>query len=521
MKKNLIKKVFAVSLSIAMACSFLPTANPVTASAAAPYVSLKTTFKTLKVGQKYKMTLKNNTINWKIRKVETTNKPIATVYGKTTSYVMIKGKSEGRATIRVHLRTTERKRNNTKTLRCRVKVVPAEQQTEPVQTEATVTTQAQLTEALNNVNLTKINIKPAGAVNFTIPEGTHSNVELVVDAPQSDIENNATFKSIQIDNIKPETWTERGKNNTFTVRAQKANIVIAGTAVVNRITFATAGEGKVTLNGGTLNGVTLSAKVTLNITGTKAANTSSIPVEIDAAAADSAVTTDVPADIRTSVKISVVFEKNATGSTLTFTAPNITAAITNRTSAVIVVTRSNGTPITIPVHASNYQVSSGTSTTAPTTPTYPSGGGSTGGSGTSSVSKVPYTVPSTAFEVTSPSAVRVTRVTSGTSITTTTVKVSFAMEEGANIVSGAGIKYQIQVSDGTKVKATQWEKYTGPVNEYPLEILNANKDAEEVTVKVSFCYDKDTFVDKNGNKIYEYDGEAITRTVKATIIDRQ
>ena len=83
MKKNLIKKVFAVSLSIAMACSFLPAANPVTASAAAPYVSLKTTFKTLKVGQKYKMTLKNNKINWKIKKVETTDKTIATVYGKT------------------------------------------------------------------------------------------------------------------------------------------------------------------------------------------------------------------------------------------------------------------------------------------------------------------------------------------------------------------------------------------------------------------------------------------------------
>ena len=91
MKKNLIKKVFAVSLSIAMACSLIPAANPVTASAAAPYVSLKTTFKTLKVGQKYKMTLKNNTINWNIIKVETSDKTICTVYGKTTSSVMLKG----------------------------------------------------------------------------------------------------------------------------------------------------------------------------------------------------------------------------------------------------------------------------------------------------------------------------------------------------------------------------------------------------------------------------------------------
>lgn len=238
MKKNLIKKVFAVSLSIAMACSFLPTANPVTASAAAPFVTLKTTFKTLKVGQKYQMTLKNNTINWKIRKVETTNKPIATVYGKTTKQVMIKGKSEGRATIRVHVRTTERKKNNTKTLRCRVKVVPAQTTTpEPTQTEATVTTPEELTTALSNTNIAKITIKPAGAVNFTIPQATYSNVDLVVDAPQSDIDNSATFKSVRIDNIKAETWTERGKNNTFDIRAAKASIKVEEGAVVSRITL--------------------------------------------------------------------------------------------------------------------------------------------------------------------------------------------------------------------------------------------------------------------------------------------
>lgn len=513
MKKNLIKKVFAVSLSIAMACSFLPTANPVTASAAAPYVSLKTTFKTLKVGQTYKMTLKNNTINWKIRKVETTNKPVATVYGKTASQVMIKGKSEGRATIRVHVRTTERKRNNTKTLRCRVKVVPASDQVvTPVQTEATVTTQAELTDALNNANLTKINIKAASG-DFTIPEGTHSNVDLVVDAPQSDIENSATFKSIQINNIKPETWTEKGKNNTITVNAPKANIVIGATGVVNRIKFASGvTEAKVTLNGGTLNGVTLSAKIKLNIGGTKAANTSSIPVEIEAGAADSEITTDVPADIRTGVKISVVFEKNATGSTLTFTAANITAAVTNRTGKVINITRANGSTIQVPANASNYQVSSGTTSGGgTTTPTYPSGGGSTGGSGTSSVDKVPYQVPDNAFNVTTPSAVKVASTVSGAA--TITTKVNIERNTNVNIISGASVRYQIQVSDGKNVQVSNWKTYDNTeasVNE-KIVISNGNADASKVTIKVSFCYLASS-VYKDNTHTYAYDSDPIVKT---------
>ncbi len=471
MKKNLIKKVFAVSLSIAMACSFLPTANPVTASAAAPYVSLKTTFKTLKVGQKYKMTLKNNTINWKIRKVETTNKPVATVYGKTTKQVMIKGKSEGRATIRVHVRTTERKRNNTKTLRCRVKVVPAQEVvTPPTQTEVTVTTPEALAEALNNANLTKITIKPAGAVNFTIPQGTYSNVDLVVDAPQSDIDNSATFKSIQIDNIKPETWTERGKNNTFNVRSSNASFKIESGAVVNRIAFAAAGAGKVALNGGTLNGVTVSAKVSLNISGTKAEGAPAIDISIESGATDSVVTTDVPANVTTSAKVSVVFEKNATGSTLRLQVAGISVVITNRTSKAIEVTRNDGSKTTAPV---------GTSTATSvntTTPTYPSGGGSTGGGSSTVTDAPPINTSSKAYNVTATSGAAV--VVSGVAIQATT-NVTIKKASDYVVVSDSAVtydvEYKIEVRNGNQLltsvlNANKW--------------IKANKDGATITVKV-------------------------------------
>ena len=515
MKKNLIKKVFAVSLSIAMACSFLPTANPVTASAAAPFVSLKTTFKTLKVGQKYEMTLKNNTINWKIRKVETTNKPVATVYGKTTKHVMIKGKSEGRATIRVHVRTTERKRNNTKTLRCRVKVVPAQQVvTPPTQTEVTVTTPEALAEALNNANLTKITIKPAGAVNFTIPQGTYSNVDLVVDAPQSDIDNSATFKSIQIDNIKPETWTERGKNNTFNVRSSNASFKIESGAVVNRIAFAAAGAGKVALNGGTLNGVTVSAKVSLNISGTKAEGAPAIDISIESGATDSVVTTDVPANVTTSAKVSVVFEKNATGSTLRLQVAGISVAITNRTSKAIEVTRNDGSKTTAPV---------GTSTATSvntTTPTYPSGGGSTGGGSSTVTDAPPINTSSKAFDV---------AVTSGTAITTSAgaiygIKLPVTLTQNPEysvFTSGSSysykLEYKVEVRNGNQLLSGSEEWIPMADNGKVIAVTNpsgeAFKDSATFNVQVVVRVAKGCEqLDKYGKVIKTYSDSAVIGT---------
>lgn len=496
MKKNLIKKVFAVSLSIAMACSFLPTANPVTASAAAPFVTLKTTFKTLKVGQKYQMTLKNNTINWKIRKVETTNKPIATVYGKTTKQVMIKGKSEGRATIRVHVRTTERKKNNTKTLRCRVKVVPAQTTTpEPTQTEATVTTPEELTTALSNTNIAKITIKPAGAVNFTIPQATYSNVDLVVDAPQSDIDNSATFKSVRIDNIKAETWTERGKNNTFDIRAAKASIKVEEGAVVSRITLNKAdAELNVVLNKGTVTGINLSTKGKLNVSGTKADGAAAIAISVAAEAAESTITTDVPADVSSSAKITVVFEKNAKGSTVRLLAANISITITNRTSANITVTRNDGTTRNVAANSTS------TITSAATTPVYP--GGSTGGSSSSTLQpgQVPDILASDAYVVST---------TSGSAITTSGGAFSFTIKSNKTVnlptvpsggsISAKKVDYKVEVFAGNT------NVYTG---EFVQASLNTDipcsvnlkeipSGVENLTIKVTMRIAKYTIYDSN------------------------
>ncbi len=132
MKKSFMTRVLAVSLSAAMAFSMSSASNLMTASAAST-VNLKTTFKTLKVNQTYKLTLKNNTLGWKITKVTTSNKKICTVYNKKASSVMLKGKGVGRAKIKVKVKTTKRKYpKNIKYMTCTANVKAADNTDKPV-----------------------------------------------------------------------------------------------------------------------------------------------------------------------------------------------------------------------------------------------------------------------------------------------------------------------------------------------------------------------------------------------------
>ncbi len=485
MKKNLIKKVFAVSLSIAMACSLLPAANPVTASAAAPYVSLKTTFKTLKVGKSYKMTLKNNTVSWKIKKVETTDKTIATVYGKTTSSVMIKGKSEGRATVRVKLKTSKRKKNNTKTLRCRVKVVTSTPSTvdptTPAQTDATVTTQQELTDALANTSITKITIKPAGAVNFTIPSGTYSNVDLIVDAPQSDITNSATFKSITVENIKPETWTENGVGNAFTWNALNGRFVVNKGASVRAVSISKP-NAKVAIHveEGTIATINVTAKVEISLTGKLAEGAAPIAISFSGAATDAKLTTAVKVAVTTFAKIAAIFEKGAEDSTIKLDAANISVDITNNTTKAIEVTKNNNTKQSV---SAGHK---GTVTAVATTTT--PGGSTSGGSSSSGTYK-----PATGIKVSTGSSIGVIldkRTVTPGSISTivSQAAINFTIK-GVETTSPSAVEYTINAINEAKgwrasVGGTGWKKMDASKKNDKGEVILSEKLVDAILENV-------------------------------------
>lgn len=121
MKKGIGKKILAATLSAALAFQATILLEPVAATA---QVALKASSKTLKIGEVYKLKLKNNTLNWKITKVSANHTDICKVSNKT-SYVKLKGKAAGKTTVRVTVRTAKKAAGtaNKKQLTCKVKVV--------------------------------------------------------------------------------------------------------------------------------------------------------------------------------------------------------------------------------------------------------------------------------------------------------------------------------------------------------------------------------------------------------------
>ncbi len=375
MKQKFVKKALAVVLSTAMTFSLSSAAHMQTASAAKKFVGLNTTFKTLKVGQSnYKLKLTNNTIGWKVTKAVSTDKSIVAVQKKAASYVTLKGKSAGRATIRVSLKTAARKTNNTKTLRCRVKVVetstttpttpePTTPSVDPVQSTAKVTTQTELDAALKNTAVTSITIDTTAAASFNIPSGQYNNVDLTVNAPNADVENSATFKSVT---IKNDTWTEKARGNSLRVEALKARVVVDAAASVAGITVTSANADIAIVVNGTAAGITVSAKAKLNLTGSA---TAKVPVTIAAAATGSELISAIPVILQAAANATIDLLAGAEESTVQVTSPSATVSVKNNTTKKITVTKADNSKSDVAAKGNlTVKPSTGTST------------GSTGGS---------------------------------------------------------------------------------------------------------------------------------------------
>lgn len=183
------------------------------------------------------------------------------------TYVALKGKKKGNTQIVVTLSRTAKKKTKTKTLSCKVKVKavntvqdPSDEPTTdtPAETSRTVDTQEKLEAALKETSLQSVTLKSDASAKFAIPEGNY-NMDLVVDAPNADVENRGVFKSINVKAIKEDTWREYAKGNRLVVDAIKARIIVQVNAAVERIQFLrTQAKVKLEVNG-TVNAVDFSA----------------------------------------------------------------------------------------------------------------------------------------------------------------------------------------------------------------------------------------------------------------------
>lgn len=338
--KNM-KKVFAFVLALAMILTtYQPTATY--AATKAPTISAKKM--TLQAGSKKTLTVKNAgknaTLKWSSSK-----KSVATVSKKG----VVKAVKAGTANVKCKVVTKSKKHY---TLTCKVTVKNAA-------VSKTVSTQKALASALKDKKVKNLTIKTDKEVAFNIPSGNYGKVNLTVDAPNADVVNAGTFKSINIKAIKPNTWKEKAKGNTITVTADDARIVVEAGASLSKVTVSQEG-GKIKIEAaGTIDAIQIDAavEVSLAVDGTvgevavsapakvavEGKTTAAIPIKVEETAKGADVTSSTPVEVKAATEISLNLSKGAEGSKVETTGENAQVAVKNETTDVIKVTTPAGT----------------------------------------------------------------------------------------------------------------------------------------------------------------------------------
>lgn len=374
--KNM-KKVFAFVLALAMILTtYQPTATY--AATKAPTISAKKM--TLQVGSKKTLTIKNAgknaTLKWFSSK-----KSVATVSKKG----VVKAVKAGTANVKCKVVTKSKKHY---TLTCKITVKNAA-------VSKMVSTQKALAAALKDKNVKNLTIKTDKEVAFNIPSGNYGKVNLTVDAPNADVVNAGTFKSINIKAIKPNTWKEKAKGNTITVTADDARIVVEAGASLSKVTVSQEG-GKIKIEAaGTIDAIQIDAAVdvSLAVDGTvgevavsapakvavEGKTTTAIPVKVEETAKGADVTSSTPVEVKAATEISLNLSKGAEGSKVETTGENAQVAVKNDTADVIKVTTPAGTKEVAKDTTSKVD-NTGKVTDTTTNTSGDNNGGSTGGS---------------------------------------------------------------------------------------------------------------------------------------------
>lgn len=313
------KKVLSVMLVIALVITMVPLQS----AQAATKPKLNTTKKTILVGSKVTLKVKNAVktakYTWK-----SSNKTAVTVNQKG----VVTGKAGGESIISCKVKTSKQ----TYTLKANI----------VVKDSAVVTKQEELNKALQNEAITKIKIKTEDSKKFKITTGDYKNKLLIVEAPNADVSNNGgVFKKIAIRSIKPSTWIERANGNKFSISAPESRIVIGKTASVKTISFTKAGaEAKVDVRGN-VGKVVVNKSIDLNIVG----STKEVKVEVASTATGVKIVANVPVDVTAKTNITLELGKGAEGSKVKTTNSNIKVEVKNDTDVDIVVSTPDGEKI--------------------------------------------------------------------------------------------------------------------------------------------------------------------------------
>jgi len=211
-------------------------------------ISLSDAEKELNINEKAQLTASvsptnatDKTVTW-----SSSNEEIATV--NKTGMVIPEGEGEAEITAA----TADGKYSAT----CTVTVTPT----------AVVSTDKEIAYALSKKNLKRLEVDSTRARKLTVPEGTYSNVDMVINLPNGELENNGVFHSITIEEIAQDTYFENAIGNIIKVASKKAHIVIDEKASTS-ITISKESKDTAIENNGTIKKLEIKTKGKVDITG--------------------------------------------------------------------------------------------------------------------------------------------------------------------------------------------------------------------------------------------------------------
>lgn len=177
-------------------------------SVSATGITLSDTEKELNINEEAQLTAAvlpadatNKTVTW-----ASSNTEVATV--SKSGLVTPEGEGE----VEITASTADGKHS----AKCTVTVIPT----------AVVSTNKEIAHALTKKNLKRLEIESSTSKMLTVPEGIYSNVEMVVNLPNGELENYGVFQGITIEEIAEDTYFEKAIGNIIKIASKKAHIIV-------------------------------------------------------------------------------------------------------------------------------------------------------------------------------------------------------------------------------------------------------------------------------------------------------
>ncbi len=361
-----------------------------------------------------------------------------------------------------------------------------------------VINQQELDQALADPRNLEILFQTEESVAITIPAGNYPELSLIIDAPYADVFNYAKYKSVTINRISSNTWTENTTGNSFYISAVSSHLIIAERAEVERIelsqsnsTLAIENAGKIEMitlaadstivsidDNKTIESVVISKKTNLNLLG-KA--TEPVQMDIGYDADGTVINTTIPLNIKSYGSVTLDCQEGAESTTLAMKNNTKTTVVSNHTTEDMTVEEASGTQTTIAKGTEDKRfegtetemvTSSSTSSSSTTTTSSTSGtrtystNGSSGGS--SSSSKTGVTANTSISETTSAS-----------STTTTETKETKETKETSETKESEKIYSQSEVD---KKIADAIDKNTADTNEKIAQAIDEIMRQQPITI---------------------------------------